>query len=330
MQRAFEGFELPVDNKAKLQEQFIVPPFSILDTRQGYWQDRKRQWINLGIKSEVGRGDNLLYNSEEINGYGMDFYRVKKKSAACLPKGFDEEKYGKKQKQGTSIFDPLLCELMYKWFVPKNGTILDPFSGGSVRGIVASVLGYSYTGIELSAEQVAANKEQASSIVPENMPVWHQGDCNSWLDNYDNKHYDFVFSCPPYHDLEEYSDDMNDLSNMSWDTFKYVYNQIIGKLVLRLKEDRFACFVVSEIRGDDGTYKSFVPYTINCFNNAGAKYYNEIILVNSVGTLPVRIASQFAYRKIGRTHQNILVFYKGNYNNIPKYFNKIDTGNIAF
>ncbi len=38
---------------------------------------------------------------------------------------------------GTSIFDPVLCELAYRWFCPPGGLILDPFAGGSVRGIVA-------------------------------------------------------------------------------------------------------------------------------------------------------------------------------------------------
>ena len=42
--------------KQKLTEKFIVPPFSVLDTRQGYWQQRKAYWIALGIKSELGRG----------------------------------------------------------------------------------------------------------------------------------------------------------------------------------------------------------------------------------------------------------------------------------
>jgi len=36
-----------------------VPPFSVLDARQGYWQDRKRAWLSLGIESELGRGVNL-------------------------------------------------------------------------------------------------------------------------------------------------------------------------------------------------------------------------------------------------------------------------------
>lgn len=39
-----------------LAERFIVPPFSVLDARQGYWQERKRAWLALGIQSELGRG----------------------------------------------------------------------------------------------------------------------------------------------------------------------------------------------------------------------------------------------------------------------------------
>lgn len=58
--------ESPDDNpldfdaaRASLAERFIVPPFSVLDARQGYWQDRKRAWLSLGIESELGRGVNL-------------------------------------------------------------------------------------------------------------------------------------------------------------------------------------------------------------------------------------------------------------------------------
>jgi hypothetical protein len=77
---------------------------------------------------------------------------------------------------GTSIFDPVLCELVYRWFCPPNGVVLDPFAGGSVRGIVASKLGRQYVGIELRPEQCAANRDQAATICGDPMPVWHNGD----------------------------------------------------------------------------------------------------------------------------------------------------------
>ena len=71
---------------------------------------------------------------------------------------------------GTSIFDPVLTELCYRWFCPSGGLILDPFAGGSVRGIVASVLGYKYEGFELRAEQVAANANTGNwALTPEQL-----------------------------------------------------------------------------------------------------------------------------------------------------------------
>jgi len=51
-------FGEPVINghKSVLARTFEYPPFSVLSARDGWWQDRKRQWLALGIKSEVGRG----------------------------------------------------------------------------------------------------------------------------------------------------------------------------------------------------------------------------------------------------------------------------------
>ncbi len=40
-----------------LAERFGIPPFSVLDARKGWWQDRKRAWLDLGIRSELGRGE---------------------------------------------------------------------------------------------------------------------------------------------------------------------------------------------------------------------------------------------------------------------------------
>ena len=73
---------------------------------------------------------------------------------------------------GTSIFDPVLCELIYRWFCPTAGIVLDPFAGGSVRGIVASHIRLQYIGIDLRPEQIAANREQAARIAKDPHPVW--------------------------------------------------------------------------------------------------------------------------------------------------------------
>ena len=213
---------------------------------------------------------------------------------------------------GTSIFDPVLCELAYSWFSPKGGTVLDPFAGGSVRGVVASRLGRQYIGVELRAEQVEANRLQGDELCPDLPPVWHTGDSRNIDRICADVQADFVFSCPPYADLEVYSDDPKDLSTLKYEDFKPAYFEIIAKSCARLKEDRFACFVVGDVRDKKGNYYNFVGDTVEAFRAAGLHFYNEAILVTSVGSLPIRVGRQFkAGRKRGKTHQNVLVFVKG-------------------
>ena len=61
--QTFGQLERPVGN---LRDQFVLPPFSIIDSKQGWWQERRRAWIALGIQSELGRGDNVLKYSDTI------------------------------------------------------------------------------------------------------------------------------------------------------------------------------------------------------------------------------------------------------------------------
>ena len=221
------------------------------------------------------------------------------------------------ESSGTSIFDPVLCELAYRWFSPPGGTVLDPFAGGSVRGIVASKLGRQYVGVELRAEQVEANRAQGSEICgdDEHPPAWVCGDSRNIDKHCADVDADMVFSCPPYADLERYSDDPADLSTMDYADFRAAYFEIVAKACARLRPDRFACFVVGEVRDNKGAYIDFVGDTVQAFRDAGLAYYNEAILITAVGSLPIRAGKQFSSsRKLGKTHQNVLVFVKGDGN----------------
>jgi DNA modification methylase len=207
----------------------------------------------------------------------------------------------------------VLCELAYRWFCPPAGQIVDPFAGGSVRGWVAAKTGRAYFGCDLRAEQIDENRTQwANSANPETAPVWHCGDSRNIDQHAQGVQADMVFSCPPYADLEVYSKDAADLSNMGYAEFIEAYREIIRKSVATLKQDRFACFVVGEVRDKGGIYRNFVGDTIQAFIDAGASYYNEAILVTNIGSLAIRAAEAFTKsRKLGKTHQNILIFVKG-------------------
>jgi DNA modification methylase len=268
-----------------LRDKFIEPPFSILDTKSGNWQKRKRLWIGKGLKSEVGR------DAKVIN---MGTTAVEKNSAEYV-----------------SVFDPALCEVLYHWFCDDGGTILDPFAGGSVRGIVANYLGYKYSGIDIRQEQVDSNREQAMDILPiENQPQWYVGDSNELLNDNWNIEFDMVMSCPPYADLEVYSDLEGDISNKPYKQFLELYESIIAKSCKLLKVGGYACFVVGEVRDKNGFYIGFVPDTIKAFEKCGMKFYNEAILLNAIASASMRANGNMKSKKLVKVHQNILVFKK--------------------
>ena len=295
------GDEIQPKQSGIVAERFTFPPFSVLDARQGEWQERKRAWSNLGIRGEVGRGcDDFLDSGSQISGnlwHGGTCESTLKIASVS---------------SGTSIFDPNICELAYRWFSPEYGQVIDPFAGGSVRGIVAGSLGRKYWGSDLRQEQIDANNKQAEEINPLVTPEWVCGDSMETLENAPDA--DLIFSCPPYGDLEVYSDLPNDLSNMDYHAFLAAYKRIILRAVNKLKDDRFAVFVVGDFRCKKGFYRNFVSETINAFEECGARLYNEAILVTSVGSASMRVTKQFASgRKFSKTHQNVLVFCKGDW-----------------
>lgn len=290
----YDLFGQPIIKQKVLRDEYIEPPFSVLDTKGANWMNRKNKWKKLGIRSEVGRDAVAIH-------IGTTTY--------------DENDKGK-MSEYTSIFDPVLCELMYKWFCVDGGKIIDPFAGGSVRGIVAGYLGYQYTGIDLRPEQVASNVEQADEIITDSdeiKPTWICGDSNQVLDTIEDNQYDLMFTCPPYADLEVYSNRPEDLSNMSYKQFDEVYASIIKKSAKKIKKGGYAAIVIGEIRRKDdadGAYLGLVPMTIQHCMNAGLKFYNEAILLNPIASASMRAVGNMKTRKLVKIHQNVLVFKK--------------------
>jgi len=276
-----------------LHNKFIIPPFTVLNSRDGFWQARKRAWRALGIKGEKGRED---IGCNGFNSFSNRVDESGKKIASCGDQ--------------VTVFDPVLCELIYKWFCPHGGMILDPFAGGSVRGIVAALLGFKYWGCDLSQKQITENINQGQIICNKNKPTWVCGDS---IDNVSKAPIsDFIFSCPPYGDLEKYSNNPRDLSAMDYHAFIAAYNRIIMRAVKKLKVNRFACFVVGDFRDKKGFYRNFVSETISAFKTQKLELYNEAILVQCVGSGSLRANNQFSSsRKMVKMHQNILIFIKG-------------------
>lgn len=288
-------YDIPNSEKGSLNDKFIVPPFSVLDTRQGYWQERKRIWKDKIQDDGSARGD-----AEIIANITGNYSNV-------------------------SLLDPVLCEVVVKWFMPKNGvSAFDCFAGDTVFGFVSSSLGVNFTGVELRQEQVDFNQNQINKNGLSAKYICDDG--RNVLKHIKENSQDLFFSCPPYFDLEIYSNLENDASNQkTYEEFYAILDDAFTNAIKCLKSDRFAVVVVGDVRNKKtGEYYGFMEDVKKTFKRNGLKLYNELILVDVAGTAAIRASKNMKTRKCTKVHQNVLVFYKGDTKNIKDNFETIE------
>lgn len=274
------------ENVVGLSNKYIVPPFSILDTKQGYWKERKANWQQL--IADDGKSRNCVI--------GENF--------------------------GVSLLDPVMSELMIKWYAPKESEnkIFDCFAGDTVFGFVASYKNNNFTGIELREEQAKFNNETTSELAR-----YICDDGRNVCNHIEKESQDMFFSCPPYFDLEVYSDKAADASNQeTYEEFYQILDKAFSESIKCLKDNRFAVVVAGDVRSKKtGEYYDFMGSIKETFKRNGMKLYNEIIMLDPIGTAPLRANKFSTSRKNVKIHQNILVFYKGDTKNISKEFYNI-------
>lgn len=316
---------------ASLNDRFVVPPFSILDTRKGYWQDRKKKWRELIGDMGESRNDTLI-TSPEIK--YKDLYQRTRQHREELGISFKEylDKYvpddvkeheaSKVLSAGVSLLDPVMAEIVCRWFGQDSCKTFDCFAGDSVFGYVSAHLGNEFTGIELRPEQAQLNNERVEGMNAR----YICDDGQNVAQHIAADSQDLLFSCPPYFDLEKYSDLENDASNQgSYEDFIKILDNAFKAAVTCLKENRFAVIVVGDVRDKKtGFYYDFCGDIKRIFKEAGMPLYNEIILVETGASTALRASRYMESRKVAKMHQNILVFYKGSTKEIKNQFKKIE------
>jgi hypothetical protein len=286
-----------------LADRFLVPPFDVLNASAHWWRERKVRWLSLGIQSELGRQEQLVFDSP----------------ATRDPGRYDDGPG--RPTTGTSTFDPVLCELVVRWFSAAGGQLLDPFAGGSVRGVVAATLGRAYLGCDLSEAQVQANEGQAEALAgrgvlggPQRpLPQWVTDNAAEWVWGLEPGSADLLFTCPPYYGLERYSDDPADLSTMGYAAFDTALEGILAGAARALRPDRFAVVVTGDVRDAQGVLHDLRGATIAGAGRAGLAYVTGGVLATTIGSAKLLAARAFlGTRNLWRTHQDVLVFVKGN------------------
>lgn len=205
-----------------------------------------------------------------------------------------------------SIFNPQLAQMILAAYAPLNGKVYDPFGGGGTRGYIATKMGYDYTGIEIREEEYNRVKEQMEQwgidfnfILNDSTKYKPEGD------------FDFVFSCPPYYDLEVYSDLAGDLSNAnSYDEYLCMLKNVLQNCYDVLKKNCFAVFVVGNFRNKKGELENLNGDLITKAKEVGFKLWDELIWMGASNVALTRCGKFEKNRKSVRMHEYIIILKK--------------------
>lgn len=207
----------------------------------------------------------------------------------------------------VSIFNPYFAQMILSAYCPSGARIYDPFAGGGTRGLVASAMGHKYYGVELRQEEVERIRAHRKTLGRE----FHirQGDSREYF--FEPREFDFSYTCPPYYDLEVYSDLPEDMSNAS--SYKIFLEMLLESMrgVYRgLKPGSLSAWVVGDFRDKKGELRSFHSDLIPLAKGVGFQLHDIIILWTASGNAAQRCGSFEANRKSVRVHQYLMLFKK--------------------
>lgn len=99
---------------------------------------------------------------------------------------------------------------------------------------------------------------------------------------------------------------------MDYDGFSEIFGEIMTNAARKLKNNRFFVVVLSDVRDKTGAYRDMTGILKSTLAACGLRLYNDIVLLNVVGSAAFRVRRAMRNRKVVRVHQNVLVFFKGN------------------
>jgi DNA modification methylase len=205
-----------------------------------------------------------------------------------------------------SVFPaPLMEMIIVRYGGAQGSKILDAFAGGPPRGLVSCIMGHQYTGFEIRQEQIDENVALLKRLKLSGA-TYINGD-GRFLSVDDS--FDCAITCPPYFDLEVYSEQQNDISNLgSYSEFNASMYLCANAHRERMKPGSFVCIVTGLFRDKKGELIDFPSDTVENFREAGFIYWQHIILSKNFASAAVRAGNAWKGNKLVPRHENLLIF----------------------
>ena len=294
-------------------------------TTRSDWLKMKKEW-NGKIEAAGEKYDipNPKFASRDGCWQGSNGYSNVVLAKHVIEDGKVEHKKGKSFNGNASVFDPVACEAILRFFIPTEGRrIYNPFGGGVQFGFIAASYGYEYVASEIRQNQCDANNALCQDL---DSATWIRADSSTYKPE---GKFDLCFMCPPYYKVEKYVDydgviPEGELNIMP--TYEEFRDTLFAgyKLALdALSDDRFFVVMTGDSRDKDGGYYGCEAEHELFFKGQGLHIYNKIVYLECEFTRLAHAKRTLDYRKFPKREQKILVFFKGDPKNIKDNYPSI-------
>ena len=288
-----------------------ILPKNFYDNNLYFFEEKKdksgNKYIDKSMKNRLGFLLSSIWKPDKnITKYLKEIINDKCQTRETLNANRSDRRHGVNGGK-CSVFNPHLAQMILSAYAPKNSKVYDPFGGGGTRGYIATKMNFDYTGLEL-------RKEECERIYSQ-MKEWGikfkiiNDSCLSYIPK---EKYDFIFTCPPYYDLELYSNEEEDLSNANtYEDYLVMLDKVLFNCFNCLKENSFAVFVVGNFRNKKGELEHLNGDLIKIAKNNGFKLWDELIWEGASNVALTRCGKFEKNRKSVRMHEYIIVLKKG-------------------
>lgn len=209
-----------------------------------------------------------------------------------------------------SKFSYELSEFVIKYWSEVNDTVLDPFMGWGIRGAVSICLKRNYIGFEISPSMHKNTSEFISKVKDANTGEYRAILGNGCLlNNISDSSIDFIFTCPPYWNIEKYESAKGQLSDcQTYEEFLKCIDEALSNCYRVLKPDKFCVWVVGDFR--KGGFKIFHKDVIDIAIKNGFIPWDIVISVLNSPFAWCQVGKCEKSRYTSKMHEYILVFKK--------------------
>lgn len=219
---------------------------------------------------------------------------------------------------GVSRFPVNICTNLIKFYSELGDTVLDPCAGHNSRMETIFKLGRNYIGYDVSKEYMKWNRMVAEKLLNDglskfvkinNPTITLREKSSTWMEE-GNESMDFIFTSPPYHNLEYYGDEETQMGwNKTYIQFLENISLMLNECLRVLKVGKYCAININDFKVD-GKFFDYHGDVMNIGKQLGFQIQDVIIMTYKRSIKQVFLKEVETRKSLPKNHEFIIVFKK--------------------